>query len=171
MIVVAHSKRGTHIDYSKHVLKFQQKNIYVDCSKHVLNFTGLRAKNVWLGLPFWKKEEHVNSSLRRLTYTGRNRLRLVGSRFQLSLVSHLFRIILKAFPPESHFATLTRKTETRFAEFMQVRWAMGCDGAFARHLCWWILAAPSYAPLFQLRRKCIFGENEQTHLTGGTLSR
>ena len=27
LIVVAHSKRGTHIDYSKHVLKFQQKNI------------------------------------------------------------------------------------------------------------------------------------------------
>ena len=34
-----------------------------------------------------------------MTYTGRNRLRLVGSRFQLSLVSHLFRILLKAFPP------------------------------------------------------------------------
>jgi|AACY02.9.fsa_nt_gi hypothetical protein len=46
LIVVAHSKRGTHIDFSKHVLKFQQKNIYVDCSKHVLNFTGLRAKKL-----------------------------------------------------------------------------------------------------------------------------
>ena len=54
------------------------------------------------GSSFLKKEEHVHSSFRRLIYTRRNRLaqssRLVGSRFQLSLVSHLFRIILKVFP-------------------------------------------------------------------------
>ena len=54
------------------------------------------------GSSFSKKEEHVYSSFRRLIYTRRNRLaqssRLVGSRFQLSLVSHLFRIILKVFP-------------------------------------------------------------------------
>ena len=52
-----------------------------------------------IGVAVLKKEVHVNSSLRRLTYTRRNRFRLVGSRFQLSLISHLFRIILKAFPP------------------------------------------------------------------------
>ena len=54
-----------------------------------------------IGVAVLKKEVHVNSSLRRLTYTRRNRFRLVGSRFQLSLISHLFRIILKAFPPET----------------------------------------------------------------------
>ena len=51
------------------------------------------------GVAVLKKEVNVHSSLRRLIYTRRNRFRLVGSRFQLSLISHLFRIILKAFPP------------------------------------------------------------------------
>ena len=57
-------------------------------------------------------DEHVYSSFRGLIYTWRNRLaqssRLVGSRFQLSLVSHLIRIILKVFPPPRVWQPFTK---------------------------------------------------------------
>ena len=94
--------------------RFQQTCVEIPTKEHIcrlqqtcFKFYKIKSAKLLIGVAVLKKEVHVNSSLRRLTYTRRNRFRLVGSRFQLSLISHLFRIILKAFPPEVIVMSIT----------------------------------------------------------------